>query len=58
MSYMSKELKKIGRIKYFWKRSSSIKIRRVSETAVIKILHQRDLEIEFSKTVFKVDFGK
>ena len=58
MSYMSKELKKIGRIKYFWKRSGSIKIRRVSETAVIKILHQRDLEIESSKTVFKVDFGK
>ena len=44
---MCKELKKSGRIKYLWKTSGIIKIRRDSGTAVIKVLHQRDLEIEF-----------
>ena len=44
---MCKELKKSGRIKYLWETSGIIKIRRDSGTAVIKVLHQRDLEIEF-----------
>ena len=44
---MCKELKKSGGMKYLWKTSGNIKIRRDSGTAVIKVLHQRDLEIEF-----------
>ena len=44
---MCKELKKSGRIKYLWETSGNIKIRCDSGTAVIKVLHQRDLEIEF-----------
>ena len=44
---MCKELKRSGRIKYLWETSGIIKIRRDSGTAVIKVLHQRDLEIEF-----------
>ena len=37
---MCKELKKSGRIKYFWETSGSIEIRRDSGTVVIKVLHQ------------------
>ena len=44
---MCKELKKSGRIKYLWETSGNIKIQCDSGTAVIKVLHQRDLEIEF-----------
>ena len=44
---MCKELKTSGRIKYLWETSGNIKIRRGSGAAVIKVLHQRDLEIEF-----------
>ena len=44
---MCKELKKLGGMKYLWETSGNIKIRRDSGTAVIKVLHQRDLEIEF-----------
>ena len=43
---MCKKLKKSGRMKYLWKTSGNIKIRRDSGTAVIKVLHY-DLEIEF-----------
>ena len=44
---MCKELQKSGSMKYLWETSGNIKIRRDSGTAVIKVLHQRDLEIEF-----------
>ena len=44
---MCKELKKSGCIEYLWETSGNIKIRRDSETAVIKVLNQCDLEIEF-----------
>ena len=44
---MYKELKKSGCIKYLWETSGNIKIWRNSGTTVIKVLHQRDLEIEF-----------
>ena len=33
-------------MKYLWETFGNIKIRRDSGTAVIKVLHQRDLEIE------------
>ena len=42
-----KELKNSGRIKYLRETSSNIKISRDSGTAVIKVLHQRESEIEF-----------
>ena len=42
-----KELKNSGPIKYLWETSGNIKNRLDSGTAVIKVLHQRDLEIEF-----------
>ena len=45
---MCKELKKSGRIIYLWETSANIKIRDDSGTAVIKVLHQRDLENEFT----------
>ena len=42
-----KELKKSRRIKYLWETRDNIKTLRDSGTAVIKMLYQRDLEIEF-----------
>ena len=50
---MCKELKKSGRIKYLWETSGNIKIRRGSGTAVIKVLHQRDLEVNFQLLIFR-----
>ena len=44
---MCKELKNSGRIKYLWETSGNIKNRHDSGTAVIKVLHQRELEIDF-----------
>ena len=44
---MCKELKNSWTIKYLWETSGNIKNRLDSGTAVIKVLHQRDLEIEF-----------
>ena len=49
---MCKELKSSGRIKYLWETSGNMKIWRDSGTAVIKVLHQRDLEIEFPDFIF------
>ena len=40
---MSKELKRARSIKYLWETSANSD----SETTVIKLLHQGDLEIEF-----------
>ena len=50
---MCKELQKSGRIKYLWETSGNIKIRRGSGTAVIKVLHQRDLEVNFQLLIFR-----
>ena len=50
---MCKELKKSGRIKYLWETSGNIKIRRGSGTAVIKVLHQCDLEVNFQLLIFR-----
>ena len=47
---MCKESKNSGCIKYLWETSDNIKIRCDSGTAVIKVLHLRDLEIEFFLT--------
>ena len=44
---MCKELNNSWTIKYLWETSGNIKNRLDSGTAVIKVLHQRDLEIEF-----------
>ena len=44
---MCKELKNSGHIKYLWETSDNIKIWHDSGTALIKLLHQRDLEIKF-----------
>ena len=44
---MCKELKNSGGIKYLWETFGNIKIRCDSGTVVFKVLHQRDLEIEF-----------
>ena len=53
---MCKELKNSGRIKYLWETSGNIKIHRDSRTAVIKVLHERDLEIEFPDFNFSYFF--
>ena len=45
---MCKELKNSGRIKYLWETCGNLKIRRDSGTAVIKVLHQHNLEIELA----------
>ena len=44
---MCKELKNSVRTRYLWETSGNIKIRRESGTVAIKILHERNLEIEF-----------
>ena len=44
---MCKELKNSEHIKYLWETSGNFKIRRGSRTAVMMVLHQGGLEIEF-----------
>ena len=44
---MCKELKNSERIKYLWEKFCNIKIRHDSGAALIKVLHQHDLGIEF-----------
>ena len=44
---MCKELKNSGHIKYLWETSGNIRIWLDSGIAVIKVLHQRNLEIGF-----------
>ena len=44
---MCKELRSSERVKYLWETSGNIKIRHESGKVVIKVLLQRELEIEF-----------
>ena len=49
---MCKELKNSGCIKYLWEASGNVKIQSDSGSAVINLLHHRDLEIEFPEFSF------